>query len=167
MKVRHVLPVFGKVQFVDGIGPIRARGPGAAQGGEPGVENRVADDGVAVLVVLVPAPAPVGDDDGGPVLPDEIAHRQARLIAEGNLPVRISEERGLGSEHSGCLLGGCALPVALSGDDLRRRLTGAALLLLATRLLLGGAQALVGQCEQPLARTVERLLREEAEPLLQ
>ena len=91
------------------MGPRLARGSGAAQGREPGVENRVADDGVAVLVVLVPAPAPVGDDDGGPVLPDEIAHRQARLIAEGNLPVRISEERGLSSEHSGCLLGGCAL----------------------------------------------------------
>src|SRR5579884_3675137 len=53
-------------------------------------------------MIFVPAPAPVSHHNCGLVFPNHVANGEAGFIVNGNLPVGIGEEFGLGAQHLGC-----------------------------------------------------------------
>ena len=80
------------------------------------VEDRVANDELAILVVLVPTAAPMGDHDLWLLLPDYIADSQRAFLIERNLSIWISQEQCLGPKQMRGLLGGRTLHFAILLD---------------------------------------------------
>src|SRR5437867_4643474 len=85
------------------------RGEVWSRGGKARIKNRVAHEGVAGLVVLVPTSAPMSNDDGWLELPDAVRDGKARLVREGNFGVGIRKEVRLGAQNRGGLFRGLAL----------------------------------------------------------
>ncbi len=84
-------------------------GPGSFQSGQSGKEDRVANRQVAVLVVLVPATAPVSDDDLRLVLPDDVRDGQGNGLIERDLRIRVGQPGGFGPQQPDGFFGGRAL----------------------------------------------------------
>src|SRR5947208_2824329 len=89
------------------------RWPAALQGFQACVEDRVANDEVGILVVLVPTAAPVGYHDLWLLLPDYIADSQRAFLIERKLGIWISQEQCLGPKQMRGLLGGRTLHIAV------------------------------------------------------
>src|SRR5208337_5320321 len=105
----------GEVEFRHVVGRVFS-----GESRESGVEDRVLHDLVAGHVILVPASAPVGQDDVGFVAPDEVVRGKLRFLAGTNLSVGVVEKFGLRAEQAGGALRGFTLESPVS----RRRNSG-------------------------------------------
>src|ERR1035437_893375 len=77
---------------------------------------------MAVLVILVPASAPVGDHDFRLLFANGIAQTQGALLRERYFGIRVEQEDCLRPQQARCFLGGSALHFAVlfHWDVLRR-----------------------------------------------
>src|SRR5579864_5238566 len=68
---------------------------------------------MAILMVLVPAAAPVSDDHVRTLLAENIAYGERAFVAESYLCIRIGEKDHLSAKHMHGFLRGCALHFAV------------------------------------------------------
>src|SRR5437868_10814986 len=110
-EVAGILPVISIKNFRNSM-----RWPAALQSLQACVEDGVANDQMAILVVFVPTAAPMGDHDLWLLLPDYIADSQRAFLIERKLGIWISQEQCPGSKQMRGLLGGRTLHIAVLLD---------------------------------------------------
>ena len=86
----------------------------AIHGDQGGIEDRIPNQQMAVLVILVSTSTPVGHDDVGTMLADAIPQCLGDVIVERYLRVRISQNLELRAEHRRCFPARFTLHIAVS-----------------------------------------------------
>src|SRR5215475_1193455 len=118
-KVGGILPVVGVKNL--GYGMCRAATNKGFQGG---VENGIPNDQMTILMILVPASAPVRNNDVWLVLPDSITNCQSAFFVKWNFRVGVRQKYCLCPEQASCFLSGGALhfSVTMNSNVFRRSL---------------------------------------------